>query len=256
VQAPLWWGIWLQHGTRLSTFQQLTTTRPTSTSASSILDHVATWNWYSNLTIDGSIYVVSLRAFCIWRGLCMSGRKLMDPPTYIYIYIYIYRLSNLPPEEDTLRYVLTRKPDGLHIRSGCTRNEVILCPFLDSNYGSSNRNLTTLLPEPSLHPAASCSVTNSFFYACKFWFYKPWRHQKNKGGLHMKLNVLHCTCVTMTSKNAVIESCSEMRSGNDFVALKWTLLLIIHFDDANKQNISLLLYFNAAISQGLVNGVE
>ena len=38
----------------------------------------------------------SLAAFTIWRGFCMSSRKLLDPPSfvcvfiYIYIYIYIY----------------------------------------------------------------------------------------------------------------------------------------------------------------------
>ena len=92
MQAPLWWGIWLQHGTRLSTFQQLTTTRPTSTSASSILEHVATdyfyvatWNWYSNLTIDGSIYpsehfafgtVFVCQAGNLWTHLRIYGEKI------------------------------------------------------------------------------------------------------------------------------------------------------------------------------------
>jgi len=71
------------------------------------------------------------------------------------------------------------------------------------------------------------------------------------GGLHRKLNVLHCTCVTVKSKNAVIERCS----GNEFVALKQTLFLIIHFEDPNHK-IFLFFHFITVILQGPVNGVE
>jgi hypothetical protein len=38
-------------------------------------------------------YYISLAVISIWRGFCVSGRKLLDPTTYIYIfifYIYIY----------------------------------------------------------------------------------------------------------------------------------------------------------------------
>ena len=38
-----------------------------------------------SLTIDGAIRI-SLAAFSIWRDICMSGRKLLDPPSFIYIY--------------------------------------------------------------------------------------------------------------------------------------------------------------------------
>ena len=89
MQAPLWWGIWLQHGTRLSTFQQLTTTRPTSTSASNILEYVATWNWYSNLTIDGSIYPSEHFAFGA-VFVCQAGNLW----THLRIYIYIYNVGS------------------------------------------------------------------------------------------------------------------------------------------------------------------
>ena len=41
-------------------------------------------NWYINLTIDGTRHYISLTAFSIWRGFCMSGRKLLEPTTYIY----------------------------------------------------------------------------------------------------------------------------------------------------------------------------
>ena len=36
---------------------------------------------------------ISLRAFCIWCGLCMSGRKLMDPTTYVRHFVQLALLA-------------------------------------------------------------------------------------------------------------------------------------------------------------------
>ena len=123
MQAPLWWGIWLQHGTRLSTFQQLTTTRPTSTSASSILEHVATWNWYSNLTIDGSIYPSEHFAFGA-VFVCQTGNLW----TQLRISLGWWNYGMCLVEIRSALKILVRKPEGWNCLGG-TRHQDQHCAF-------------------------------------------------------------------------------------------------------------------------------